>query len=727
MNRVFSGLRRGISAVLARRRLRLSVLGAAIASLLAAFLVPQAMGRTAEAADCPWVGSDAPVADRVAQLMAKMTVEQKTDLLHGNGKASPYIGNTDAIPELCVPALGLQDGPAGVGDGMGGVTQLPAPVSLAATFDPEAQQSYGKTAGAEFHGKGADVALGPTANIVRDPRWGRNFETYGEDPYLNGQTATNEIQGLQSQGVMAQVKHTAAYNIERGAERGGTKDNAIVDDRTLHEIYLPAFQEAITKGKAASAMCAYNQVNGVYSCENPDVLNKGLYDEAKFDGFVTSDWGAAHDNAAKLANGGMTQEMPGSAFYGQGLQDAVGKGEVSKKTLDAMVTRVLTQMFRFGLFDKKKTGDPKAKVTTPEHVETAKKLAEQGSVLLKNDDNALPLNPKKIKSIAISGGDAVDAQTSGGGSATTTTSGTVLPGDAIKKRAGDGVDVTYTEGAGERTKSPDIDAAAAAAKKADVAIVFASYSEQEATDLDGIDLPGKQNDLIDAVSQANPNTIVVLNTGSAVTMPWLSKVKGVIEGWYPGQQDGNAVADLLFGDTNFSGKLPVTFPKSLKDVPAATSDRWPGNDKGIEYSEGLDVGYRWYDAKKIEPLFPFGYGLSYTTFGYSGLKVDGGSDGNATVTATVKNTGSKEGADVAQLYVSNPAADKEPPQQLKGYRKVSLKPGASTTVTFTLTPRDLAHWDSSGKKWATSSGEYGISVGDSSRDKDALTGKLTVG
>jgi beta-glucosidase len=228
------------------------------------------------------------------------------------------------------------------------------------------------------------------------------------------------------------------------------------------------------------------------------------------------------------------------------------------------------------------------------------------------------------------------------------------------------------------------------------------------------------------VSKANPHTIVVLNTGSAVTMPWLDKVQGVVEGWYPGQQDGTAIANLLFGDSNFSGKLPVTFPKSLKDVPAASSERWPGTDKGMEYSEGLDVGYRWYDDKKVEPLFPFGYGLSYTKFAYSGLKVDGGSDGNATVTATVKNTGGTAGSEVAQLYVSNPSSDGEPPQQLKGYQKVALKAGESATVKFALTPRDLAHWDSDGKKWTTTAGDYGLSVGDSSRDKDALTGKLTV-
>ena len=672
---------------------------------------------------CPWVGSTAPVADRVNQLMAAMTSQQKIKVLHGNGATGPYIGNTDAVPELCIPALGLQDGPAGVGDGLDGVTQFPAPVSAAATWDTALINRYGTAMGQEFAGKGVDIALGPTLNIVRDPRWGRDFETYSEDPHLAGQVAAATVQGIQSQGVMAQAKHAAAYNVEAGASRGTPSDNVIIDDRTLHEIYLPAFQTVATQGQVASMMCAYNQINGVPACQSSGVLNTALKQDTAWGGFVGSDWGSATGGPTQLANGGLEMEMPGGAFFGQALLDAVARGEVTQARMDDMVRRVLTQMFRFGVFDHARRGTPSSVVTNAANVTTARDIAAAGSVLLKNN-GILPLNAATVKSIALSGGDGIDPQNIGGGSAKVNPSpAAVNPINGIKARAGTGVTVSYVDGAGEHVQTPNIPAAVAQAQTADIAVVFASYGESETQDLDTIDLQFQQNQLIDAVATANPRTIVVLNTGSAVTMPWLGKVAAVIEGWYPGQENGNAIAALLYGDVNPSGKLPISFPKQIADLPTANVQQFPGANDRIEYSEGMNVGYRWYDTRNIEPLFPFGFGLSYTTFGFSNLVFSPqGTNGTATVTATVTNTGTRAGADVVQLYLGQPTANGEPPKQLKGFRKVQLAPGQSQTVSFPVTPRDLAHWTGS---WTTNAGQYRVNVGDSSRNVP-LSGTLTV-
>ncbi|WP_229924956.1 glycoside hydrolase family 3 C-terminal domain-containing protein [Streptomyces sulfonofaciens] len=684
---------------------------------LAAVPLASAAG-TRAAADCPWVGSGAPVGDRVERLLAEMSTAQKIVLLHGNGKAAPYVGNTDAIPDLCIPAMGYQDGPSGVGDGLGGVTQLPSGVASAATWDTALQTAYGRTAGREFAGKGVSVALGPTTNIVRDPRWGRAFESYGEDPYLSARMGVANIGGLQSEGVMAQVKHVAVYNQE--THRDTPADNAVVDERTLHEIYLPAFQASVSEGAAASAMCAYSTVNGVHACQNKDLLKEALYEEAGFGGFVTSDWKGTH-STVEAANGGLTVEMPNGHFYADRLARAVADGEVAMDTLDTMVRRVLTPMFSFGLFDRRPSGSPGAVVTSAAHRATARRVAEEGSVLLKNDGGILPLSDSGTGSIAVLGADGgAGVRTAGGGAATVTSSGTVSPFDGIADRAGAGIDVRYDD-AGDQAAAVDL------ARRSDVAVVFAGYSEEEKNDLAGIDLPGRQNALIEQVAAANPNTVVVLHTGSAVTMPWLDDVRGVVEQWYAGQEVGNAIAAVLFGDVNPSGKLPVTFPRSLADVPAHTSAQWPGNGRdAVRYSEGMQVGYRWYDARGIEPLFPFGHGLSYTTFGFSDLRVgavDGG--GNATVTATVTNTGDVAGAEVVQLYAGAPAAAGEPVRQLKGFERVELAPGAGKRVAFRLSARDLAHWDEKAHGWATTAGAYTVEVGDSSRALP-LKGTLTV-
>jgi beta-glucosidase len=802
----------------------------------------------AQAPSCPWVGSQAPVAQRVSQVMAQMTLDQKISMVHGT--SGPYAGNIAAIPSLCIPALKLEDGPAGVADGMTGVTQLPAPVAGAASWDPSVMQQYGSVVGAEEWGKGVNVNLGPTVNIVRDPRWGRAFESYSEDPYLAGQLGVGYIGGVQNQGVLAQVKHWAVYNQE--TRRNTPADNAVISNRAMHEIYMPQFQAAVQQGRASSVMCSYSTINGQYACENP-YINNVLKQQWGYPGFITSDWGATHSTVAS-ANAGMDMQMPDASYFGAALKQAVQAGQVPASRLDDMVSRILTGMFRFRLFERTQTGTPSSVVTSPAHIATARSIAEQGTVLLKNDGSTLPLNTSAMHSIAVIGADAgQNAQTSGGGSASVNPSNVVTPLQGITSRAGSGVSVSYARGPAPDGSLPTVPASAfqgplsaqffnnmtlsgspvatrtdpnvdfnfngqspqsgvnatqwsatwsgtinpqttgtytfsltsddgsrlfvngqqvidnwrdqapntqtgtvsltagqpatikveyyqdgggssvtlgweppgqdpisqavATAKSADTAVVFASNFESEGSDLASIDLPGQQNQLISAVAQANPNTIVVLNTGSAVTMPWLSQVKGVLEAWYPGEQDGNAIASVLFGDVNPSGHLPVTFPQSLSQVPASTPAQWPGTGGQVQYSEGLGVGYRWYDAKGVTPLFPFGYGLSYTSFAFRNLIVQPASTtsrGTVTATADVTNTGSRAGADVVQLYVGDPAAAGEPPEQLKGFQKVSLAPGQTKHVIFRVDPSAFAHWDDATSAWAVSDGSYKIMVGDSS-------------
>src|SRR5580698_4959283 len=608
--------------------LALATTSASLLAVAAAQAPPAAAVSTA----CPWVGSSAPIPTRVSEVMSKITQAQEIDLVTGVGGSS-YVGFTPAIGALYIPALNLQDGPAGVGDGLANVTQLPAPVDAAATWDPSAEMLYGQVVGTEQAAKGTTIDLGPTINIVRDPRWGRAFESIGEDPYLNGTLGAAEIQGVQSTGTMAQVKHFAVYNQE--TDRNTSADNAVVSTEAEQEIYLPAFQDAIQQGAASSVMCSYSYINGTAACQNPYLLTTVLRQQFGFTGFVTSDWGATHSTAAS-ANAGLTMDMPGSdGYYGSALASAVSSGSVSAATLSSMASDVLTEMFAFGLFDRPATGSPAETATSAADQDDALQIAEEGTVLLKNSGSVLPLSAGKDSSIAVIGADAsTSPQTAGGGSASVTSSGTVTPLQGITAAAPSGVTVSYNNGSSDSS-------AASAAAAAKVAVVFANLNESEGSDLTSIDLGSAQDGLISAVAAANPNTIVVLNSGSAVVMPWLSSVKGVLEAWYPGQEDGTAIASLLFGKADPSGHLTVTFPTSLSEVPASTAAQWPGVNGTVQYSEGVDVGYRWYNSQNLTPLYPFGYGLSYTTFAFSNLKVGSlPAGGAATVTATVTNTGS---------------------------------------------------------------------------------------
>jgi beta-glucosidase len=662
---------------------------------------------------CPWLTSTASPEARATMLADRMTLGQLDDIVHR--VLGSYEGSINPIRSLCVPALTLSDGPEGVGGGVGGVTQLPAAVSAAATWDRAAVRQYGEVAGSEMVGKGINVDLGPTVNIVRDPRWGRAFETYGEDPYLSGQMAVSDIDGVQSQGVISMVKHFAVYNQE--TYRNGSADDAIVSDRVIHEIYLPAFQAAIQQGHAGAVMCSFSTINGVPACEDR-YLADILYGQWGFQGFVQSDSSALHSTVGAVDAGLVDLEDPVAKFFGSRLEDAVRKRQVSINAVRTMAERVLATMFRFGLFNRPPSGNLNALVDTPAHAATAREVADEGTVLLKNSAKMLPLSTG-VPSIAVIGDDAgPDAISSGDGSAEVDPPYVVTPDQGIQAAVGAGTTVTYSQGYSplEPDGDPGLQAqAVAAAKDAPVAVVFVGETEEEAEDLPDINLSAAENALISAVAQVNPNTVVVLNTGSAVTMPWLSSVKAVVEAWYPGQEDGDSIADILFGRVDPSGKLPVTFPQDLADVPASTPAQWPGVDRKVEYSEGLLVGYRWYDAKGIRPLFPFGFGLSYTTFSLSNLSIDSsGTSGTAVASVDITNTGKVAGSDTVQAYIGDPAAAGEPPEQLKGFERVTLAPGQSAYVDITLGPSAFSVWDTGLQQWVETPGSYTVMVGDSS-------------
>jgi beta-glucosidase len=787
----------------------------------------------ADSASCPWLNQSLPADQRVRMLLAQMSLADKVNMVTGAGFSEPYVFYISAIPSLCIPAIGEEDGPVGVGDGLTGVTQMPSAVSLAATFDPSLATQYGQVVGSEERGKGAMVDLGPTVNIDRDPRWGRSFEAYTEDPYLNAAMATADIDGVQSQDEMAQVKHLAVYNQE--TNRNTPADDAIVSTRALHEIYLPAFYAATENAHASSVMCAYSTINGQAACQNDYLMRTTLDQRWGFPGFVTSDYQATH-STVQSADAGMDQEMPAPQYYGSALESAVQSGQVSMATLNDMVSRILTEMFKFNEFNNPPTGSTSSVVTTPADQAVSTAVAAAGTVLLKNTGGTLPLSANGAGTVAVIGPAASASPTdTGGGSAYVTSAFNVTPLAGIQAAAGTGTTVQYAQGLPTDTSltpipgsdltpaysstnygqtytgtltapetgtyvlafqnpgsytatnlsidgkvilanpgtppvstysvgvdlvagqtytlqlsgggpsanlswatpselAPGIGQAVAAAKSASTAVVVVSDdTESEAADRASLNLPSAQNELISAVAAANPHTVVVIDAGAPVVMPWLNQVASVVDAWYPGESNGTALAQVLFGQVDPSGHLPVTFPTDLSQVPASSPSQFPGVDGQVQYSEGVNVGYRYYDASNETPLFPFGYGLSYTSFRFGGLRVTpqayenatsnpgasacgcNGQSGQAvTVSATVTNTGPVAGSQVAQLYLSDPAVAGEPPRQLKGFQKVTLQPGQSATVRFTLTGHDLSYWNDAANGWVVPDGRFGVYIGDSS-------------
>jgi beta-glucosidase len=662
---------------------------------------------------------------RVNMLMAHMSLADKIAEMYVNpgaatGPYAGYEGYVPAQPALCIPTLVEQDGPLGVGFGATNVTQLPAEVSLGSAWDTSLAYQYGVLNGLEHREKGIAMALGPGVNIQRDPRWGRNFEMFSEDPFLTAALGAADVKGLQSQQVMADVKHFATYNQE--TYRNTPNDNTIVSARALHEIYLPPFYSAVNQAHAASVMCSYPLLNGQYSCQDAGLLTGILDDRWGFPGFIRTD-SNANDSTIDSANAGLDQER-GSFFWDNGqLAAAVSYGQVPLTMINHALRRILTEMFTFDLFNNPPTGTTASPADTSASDAFARNVAERGTVLLKNAQHVLPLSSGTGTSIAVIGPDGTTAPlTAGGGSAFVRPPYVISPLTGITNRAGSAATVMSYAGTNPTQ-------AATLAHGTQVAIVFAGYPESEGSDLTNISLPNGQDAMIEAVAAANPNTIVVLNTGGPVLMPWLGQVKGVLEAWYPGQEDGAAIASVLFGDTDPSGHLPETFPSSLAAIPTASPSQFPGVGGQVHYSEGLDVGYRWYDARQVKPLFPFGYGLSYTSFRFSHLTMTPRSLVNvasgpetpagqgaalAHVTARITNTGPVRGSDVVQLYLGDPVAAGEPPRQLEGFRRVTLSPNQSRTVSFAIAGHELSYFNTAANGWTVPDGRFSIYVGDSS-------------
>jgi len=642
---------------------------------------------------------------RARKVVAQMALDEKISQLHGLSDSGNF-RTVPALPRLGIPALPLCNGPAGVGPAgpghEGRSTALPAPISLAATWDPHAARIFGEICGGESADLGNVLLESPDVNIARTPHGGRTFESFGEDPYLAAQIAVGEIRGIQSCGVIANIKHYAANNQEDNRD----KINEIIDGRTLREIYLPVFEAAVKEGKVGSLMAAYNQVNGEFSCQNDFLLNQVLKQEWGFDGFVTSDFYAVHNTLAS-AKGGLDLEMPTGKYFGDTLKQAVESKKIPESLLDEKLVRRYRTMMRFGLWDKPPTHHP----IPASHAETAMKLGTEGVVLLKNDGQMLPLDPKKIHSMALIGPYVKKALTGGVGSSEVSPILTVTPGEGIWKYVSEDAIIRENDG-----KDPA--GAASVAKATDLVILMIGIRQAEGRDYP-IALDSRQDELVKAVLVANPHTVVVLKSGGPVLMPWIDRAPAIVEAWYPGEEDGSVVAAVLFGEVNPSGKLPITFPKRDTDTPLQTPAQYPGVDGVAHYSEGILVGYRWYDDQKIEPLFPFGYGLSYTTFGFKDLKLSTpDAEKNVTVKFTVTNTGKRAGAEVAQVYVSLPSLPNvpQPPRQLKGFQRVELAAGRSAKVTIKLDARAFSYWDEPSHGWKVAPGSYTVSVGNSSRN-----------
>ena len=653
---------------------------------------------------------------RAKELVNRMTLEEKAVLLTGNGWWA-----THPIDRLGVPSISLTDGPHGVrkGQGAGLSTSVPATCfptasALSCSWDADLIREVGVALGEESQAIDVQILLGPGINMKRSPLGGRNFEYFSEDPVLAGRLAAAYIEGVQSQGVGTSLKHYAVNNQE--FERMATSSN--VDERTLHEIYLPAFEIAVREGKPWTVMSSYNLVNGVYASEHEELLRDILREKWGFAGFVVSDWGGINDRVAGL-KAGTNLEMPGSGPYNANkIVQAVQSGALSADQLDESVREVLAVILM--AHDGHKAG---VSLDVDGHHALARKAASESIVLLKNVDRLLPLNVNELKRIAIIGEFAKLPRYQGSGSSQVNPTQVSNAYDELVNAAGDDQKFVYAigyNGEGEVTERL-LDDARKAAVRAEVAIVFAglpdSY-ESEGFDRASLDIPLGHKQLIEAVASVQPNVAVVLMNGSAVTMPWADKVKAIVEAWLGGQAGGGALADVLTGAVNPSGKLAETFPNSIYDTP--TFPHFPARNRHANYGEGIFIGYRYYDTKNLPPLFPFGFGLSYTTFSYTGIKAAATTIKDTdefTVEVSVKNTGPVAGKEVVQLYLreQHPLVLR-PEKELRAFQKVTLSPGEEKTVTFRLSKRDFAYYDSALRAWAVHSGKFDILAGGSSRD-----------
>lgn len=800
-------------------------------------------------------------------LIAAMTLEEKVSMLHGTGfGATPErclgsAGYVAGVERLGIPGLCMADGPAGIRVSEP-ATAMPAPVALASTFDPDLAYSFGQVIGSEGRAYGQDVLLAPMVNLVRVPQAGRNFETLGEDPLLANRIVAQEVGGVQDAGLIATIKHYVCNNQEENRQRV----NVNIDEQPLHEIYLPGFEGAITGGTGA-VMCAYNKVNGAYSCENSVLLNDILRDQWGFTGWVLTDWMAAHPSGVNALPAGLDQEMPREDSFGSDLIEAVNDDpDTWEPLVDQAVRRILVQMDRVGLLNESPPPRPDIDDIKDADAAVAKDVAIAGAVLMRNEKNTLPLKNDDLRSLVVMGPTAVTPLIGGGGSARVIPFYRKSPLDALIEQAGSKADISYVKGidldgvvvpedvlqtpdgeSGLLRTNPDgstqidpqveytgenalpstdqrdgyvwigtltvpsegdyelkvhnsagegslwldgdrilsiggffgggsliptadgltnnsatvhltagahdielrigaggwrppypptgpielrlawvtpewrqakIDEAVEAASSARAVVVFAYVEGTEFEDRASLSLPGNQDELIEAVASANRRTVIVLNVGAPVLMPWVEQTGAVLNTWYPGQEGADATAALLLGHANPGGKLPVTFPRSEADTPIANDPyRYPGVDDEQYYSEGIFVGYRWYDAEGIEPLFPFGHGLSYTQFKYSKLNIQPSGDGYD-VSFLVRNVGPMQGAEVPQVYLGPPSA---PPaamaqKKLVGFERIELAPGHAQEVTVYVGARELSYWSESDDAWVVATGSRPVYVGSSSRD-----------
>jgi beta-glucosidase len=702
-----------------------------LASFIAAFGLLAGLAGWARAAETPlYLDPQQAREARVEDLLGRLTLEEKIALLHGDSKFT-----TAAIPRLGIPRRWLSDGPHGVREDIGPDTWnpagrtddfstcMPAQIALAATWNPALAQTEGEAIGQEALARGKHIMLGPGVNIMRTPLCGRNFEYLGEDPYLAGEMAAAYIRGVQSQGVASCVKHFAANNQEW--ERGTI--DVEMDERTLHEIYLPAFRAAVQEGGVLAVMAAYNKFRGEHCAGNGYLLNKTLKGDWGFEGLVVSDWNAAYDTDGAVRNGldlemGTENRAYADYFLASPFLAGLRSGQYPMSLLDDKVRRNLRVMFATHMFDTRPVGS----LNTVAHQAIARQVAEGAIVLLKNDDAILPIDPARVHTIAVIGENAAALQTHGGDSSGIKAFYEITPLQGVINRVGKSATVTYARGYGADATGESMREAVLAAKRADVAIVFAGLGHGHGGDTEGFDrkdlrLPFDQDTLIDNVRAANPRTIVVLISGSPVQMdPWLARVPGVLEAWYSGMEGGNAIARVLFGDVNPSGKLPCTFPRRLEDSPAHAFKAYPGTNGVVRYDEGLLVGYRYFDTDNVEPLFPFGYGLSYTRFDYSDLNLTPGTQPGGpmlTVEFDLANAGARAGAEVAQVYIHQVSPSLPRPfKEVKGFQKVPLKPGERQKISIALPESAFAYYDPKLSGWLAEKGEYEILVGSSSRD-----------
>ena len=727
---------------------------------LAAALLLAAACRTVPAEkpfDGPaYLNPNAPLEERVEDALARMTMEEKVALTHAQSKFS-----SAGVPRLGIPELWHTDGPHGIrpevlwdewdqaGWTNDSCTAFPALVNLAATWDRELARLYGKSIGEEARYREKDILLGPGVNMGRTPLNGRTFEYMGEDPYLAAQLVVPYVQGVQAEGVAACVKHFAVNN----QETQRTATNSIVDDRTLYEIYLPAFEAAVKEGGAWAIMGSYNLWNGQFNCHNKRLLVDILKGEWGFDGVVISDWGGCRDddeavhNGLDIEMGTWTNGLRGAAsdsyqnyHLARPFLERLRDGRATEEELNDKARRVLRTIFRTSMSPEQHFGS----FTSPEHFAAARKIAAEGIVLLKND-GILPLRPAEGAKILVVGENAYKMMVVGGGSSNLKTKYEVIPLDALHE-AFDGIaEVKWERGyvgdtttdynkvvtgqdlSEKRSASRLLADAVAAAREAEYVLFIGGLNksanqDNEGTDRKDIVLPYGQDKLIEALAEVSENLIVVIISGSPVAMPWADHADAIIQAWYGGSESGHALVDVLTGAVNPSGKLPFTMPLALADGPLKTERQYPGiKEEGKEwwqeyYDEGVFIGYRWYDTQKLAVQYPFGHGLSYTTFDITNASVRKAGDGFE-VTATLTNTGAVAGAEVVQLYVSDTEASVERPEkELKGFEKVYLEPGKSATVRFPLDRRALSFFDAEAHDWKAEAGEFHALLGTSSRD-----------